>query len=142
MDNNNNTDKKETKEKIMNWSKKVSENYILSAKAYYLYHETENEYNVEDTICKLYEHGYAPRVYYYAERLYDNLFIVKCYNSANDDWTYTYHIEGTDKPTFTFYTTIEEAILNGIYAKFHNGKNDNNAGYYAGKILDVVEEEN
>lgn len=142
MDNNNNMDREETREKIMNWSKKVSESFILSARAYYLYHNMEKEQEIERTIEDLYNNPHSKCYLYTAKRLYENLFIVKCFDTRANKEIYTYHIEGTDKPTLTFYTTIEEAILNGIYAKFHKGKNDNNAGYYAGKILDVVEEGN
>ena len=141
MDSNNNMDREETREKIMNWSKKVSESFILSARAYYLYHNTEKEQEIERTIEDLYDNPHSKCYLYNVKRLYDNLFIVKCYDTKADKKTYTYHLEGTNKPTFSFYFTIEEAILNGIYAKFHKGKNDSNAGYYAGKILDVVKKE-
>lgn len=142
MDSNNNMDREETREKIMNWSKMVSESFILSARAYYLYHNTEKEQEIERTIEDLYDNPHSKCYLYSVKRLYDNLFIVKCYDTKADKETYTYHLEGINKPTFSFYFTIEEAILNGIYAKFHKGKNDSNAGYYAGKILDVVEREN
>ena len=142
MDNNNRPTREETKEKIMNWSKKVSESFILSARTYYLYHDAEKEQEIERTVEGLYDNPHSKCCLYSVKRLYDNLFIVKCYDTKADKETYTYHLEGTNKPTFTFYFTIEEAILNGIYAKFHKGKNDSSAGYYAGKILDVVEGKN
>lgn len=142
MDNNNRLTREETKEKIMNWSKKVSESFILSVRAYYLYHDTEKEQEIERTIENLYDNPHFKNILYTVKRLYENLFIVKCFDTRTDKEIYTYHLERADKPTATFYATIEEAILNGIYAKFHNGKSDNNAGYYAGKILDIVEEEN
>ena len=139
---NNNMDREETREKIMDWSKKVSESFILSARAYYLYHNMEKEQEIERTIEDLYNNPHSKCYLYTAKRLYENLFIVKCFDTRANKEIYTYHLEGTNKPTFSFYFTIEEAILNGIYAKFHKGKNDSNAGYYAGKILDVVEEGN
>lgn len=139
MTNNEREIKESTKEEIMAWSKKVSESYILSARTYYLYKEVKEEQDIETEIEKLFNKTNSTRFVYSAKRLYDNLFIVTLYDNSTHTAIYTYHLEGIKNTTNIFYPTIEEAILTGMYAKFHNNKVIDNIGYITGKALDVID---
>lgn len=72
---NNNMDREETREKIMNWSKKVSESFILSARAYYLYHNMEKEQEIERTIEDLYNNPHSKCYLYNVTREFLSILI-------------------------------------------------------------------